>query len=352
MSDEDGKLFVKPCVQAEIDFYESAQRDHPEVAHIMPVFMGTLMLTDSSDQRIGDTVAGVISDAGNVTTHPDEIAAAVTEQVARATGAEKVVNGGPVEWIPTKGGKIRTDKAVVLENLAHGFTKPNILDIKLGVRLWADDAPEKKKIKFTKVSAETTHRDFGFRIAGMRVYKGSDDASRLDDFGYMVYDKDYGRTTVNDENLVSEMRRFVINPASDIDQDLSEAICTAFTAGIEHIEDVLTRHETRMFSASLLFIYEGDGPTLREAIEVNNVAVETVERARTTKRIDSGIVMEEGDEDEDELAEMVEGLPPTFAVKVIDFAHASWADGMGPDENMLKGVRSVRKIFKGFAGDG
>lgn len=359
MSDEDGKLFIKPCVQAEIDFYESAKRDYPELAALMPTFMGTLMLTNPAEQDLSDAVAGVISDSGNVKTTKEEITATVTEQVKVAVAAAEAGAGpdapksnNPPEWVPTKGGKIKTNTAVVLGNSAFGFKKPNILDVKLGVRLWADDAAEAKKIKFDKITQETTHKKFGFRVAGMRVYHGSADASELDDEGYKSYDKDYGRNLVNDANLSSEIRKFVFNSTAGIDEDLGLAVCKAFATTVQDIEEVLVQHETRMYSASLLFLFEGDGETLRTNILKNNEvaeAVSTKERS-AAKRVDSGIVLEDEDVEE-EIAELVESLPPTFAVKLIDFAHASWVPGQGPDENMLKGVRSIKDIFAGLAGD-
>lgn len=358
MSDEDGKLFIKPCVQAEIDFYESAKRDHPDLAALMPTFMGTLNLTSTTDQQPQEAqVTGAISASGDVKTSKEEIAASVTEQIAVAAAAA-VVGAGPAsggegkpEWVPTKGGKIKTNTAVVLGNSAYGFKKPNILDLKLGVRLWADDAAEAKKVKFDKITQDTTHKNFGFRIAGMRIYRGSEDPAELDDEGYKSYDKDFGRKLVNDDNLTSEIRRFVYNGAAGIDEELGQAVCKAFATAVQEVEDVLNRHETRMYSASLLFLFEGNGPALREAIQRNNEVAEVVstKERSAAKRVDSGIVLE--DDDDEELADLVDSLPPTFAVKLIDFAHATWEPGHGPDENMLKGVRSIKTIFQGLAGD-
>lgn len=350
MSDEDGKLFIKPCVQEEIEFYESAERDYPDLAALMPTFMGSLSLTDPASENVGEAVAGLVSETGALKTTKEEIAASVNAQVAvgaagAAAGAGQT--NGSKEWVPTKGGKIKTDKAVVLGNSAHGFKHPNILDVKLGVRLWADDAAEAKKTKFDKISAETTHKNFGFRVAGMRVYRGSEDATELDDEGYKSYDKDYGRTKVNNDNLVSEIRKFVFNSTAGIDEALGQAVCNAFAQSVQNVEEVLSRHETRMYSASLLFLFEGDGASLRKAIAKSNKVIDDIQ---TAKRVDSGIALAE-DEIEEHIAELMDSLPSTFAVKLIDFAHATWVPGQGPDENMLKGVRSIKDIFQGLSGD-
>jgi hypothetical protein len=68
--------------------------------------------------------------------------------------------------------KIVTDLAIVLENVAAGFVRPNIMDVKLGARLWDESAPPTKRARLDKVAAETTSSSLGFRIAGMRIWQG------------------------------------------------------------------------------------------------------------------------------------------------------------------------------------
>ncbi|KAI1052180.1 hypothetical protein LB506_003109 [Fusarium annulatum] len=344
----DGELFIKPCTQSEIDFYQSANRRHPEFADIMPLFMGSLLLTDPTEKTIDEAVAGVISHAGDLKTSKEEIVASVTEQVAHATATQQKEGA----WVPAKDNKIKTDKAVVLDNATFGFKSPNILDVKLGVRLWADDAPQQKKQRFDKISAETTHGSLGFRIAGMRVYRGSEDASELDVENYKIYDKDYGRTTVTQENVVDQFRKFIFNKSAGIDEDLGKAVCAAFIRDLQRVEEILSRHESRMYSSSLLFIFEGDGEALRSAIEENNALIDAEagigQAARTTKRVDSGIALD--DEDElDEDSDLETSLPQIYSLKLIDFAHAEWTPGQGPDENALTGVRSLLRIFQEMA---
>lgn len=340
----DGELFIKPCTQSEIDFYQSANRRYTEFADLMPVFMGSLLLTDPSESTI-DAVAGLI--AGNGTITSKEEICATFEQVARASGSTKQDG----IWIPNKDKKIKTDKAVVLDNAAFGFKNPNILDVKLGIRLWADDAPLAKKQRFDKITSETTHGSLGFRIAGMRVFHGSDDSTQLNEDGYKIYDKDYGRTAVNKDNVVDEFRRFIFNKAAGIDEDLGKAVCSAFLRDLRKVEDIVSRHESRMYSSSLLFVFEGDGETLRSAIEENNDLVESVAdvgqtaAARNNKRVDSGIALEDDDDDEDSALELESSLPQIYALRLIDFAHAEWTPGQGPDQNALTGIRSLVCIF-------
>ncbi|KAG6246001.1 hypothetical protein E4U24_004056 [Claviceps purpurea] len=363
MCDADGEFFIKPCTQTEIDFYTSVSQlsagkcsNKPEhhLEDIMPLFMGTLTLTDPLSSNLEDVLAGAIPEESSSQIAKEQIVASVREQI-ESCHAQPL----PVEketWIPSKGKKIKTDKAVVLENITYGFKCANILDVKLGVRLWADDAPQQKKDRFTKISSETTHRTLGFRIAGMRVYRGSENAADLDDDEYKVYDKDYGRLTVNEDNVVEEFKRFIFNKAANISKDMGQKICEAFTKELEIVDEILSNNDTRMYSTSLLFVFEGDGVALQKAFDENEAFLQLAEKQASClqppRRFDSGIAFDDEEElDESELENLVEGVPKICSVKLIDFAHASWAPGQGPDENILLGVRSLKKIFCTMAED-
>lgn len=350
MCDPDGEVFVKPCTPAEISFYETTIQHYPDFAELMPKYLGDLVLTQS-DGNIGNAVAGLISENGVVQSSQDEIMSSIKEQIANATENAQPVDKG--SWTPSQGKKIKTDKGVVLQNETFGFKRANILDIKLGTRLYADDAPDQKKERFQKISKDTTHHNLGFRIAGMRVFRGSDNPEDLDDEEYKIYDKDYGRVSVNDDNVADELKRFIFNKTAGIDEDLGRAVCDGFARDLANVLDVMSRHESRMYSTSLLFVFEGDGPTLANAIEQNNEYVEIAERRSscppTTKRIDSGIGLDDEELDEDAISELEVSLPPMYSLKLIDFAHAEWTPGQGPDENIMKGVRSLETIFSNMA---
>ncbi|WYZ46070.1 hypothetical protein EsH8_IX_000295 [Colletotrichum jinshuiense] len=362
MCDADGELFIKPCTQTEVDFYQSANENHSEFADLMPLFMGTLMLTDPAELSSGeDSVAGSVASGS-----AKEDTAPPAPSQPSAPAEQRQDNG---KWVQNKSKKIKTDQAVVLENSGSGFVSPNILDVKLGVRLWADDAPAEKKRRFDDITAKTTHKPLGFRIAGMKVWRGSTTKSELDHEDYKIYDKDYGRVHVNTDNIVENFRKFIFNRAAGIDDDLGRAVVQAFLRDLRNVERVLSSEESRMYSASLLFVFEGDGERLRDAISQNNAAVERVEvevdtsekPGRSTLRVDSGIELIDEDlsslnaavhgDDEDDEDDEDDGpaLPKIYSLRLIDFAHAQWTPGLGPDENALKGVRSLIKIFEEMA---
>lgn len=332
----------------------------------MPLFVGTLSLSDATDvasikDQIPAAVAGHIS--MEVTEQMMEMATQMLPHSTTPASPPESTLAMPlsdnIKWVPNANKKIATDKAVVLENATYGYTRPNIMDVKLGVRLWADDAPLEKRQRFDKISAETTHGDLGFRIAGMRVYRGSENAEDLDADEYRKYSKDYGRVDVNSGNVVGAFKNFIFNDHAKIDEELGKAIANAFLDDLKRVQEVLESEETRMFSASLLFVFEGDGDALRAAIDETSASAtmslqdKGEDAGRSTIRVDSGIALDEEGEiilaGEEELSDDEADIPHIYSLKLIDFAHAKWTPGQGPDENSIKGVRSLIRIFEELA---
>ncbi|KAI8629314.1 SAICAR synthase-like protein [Xylariaceae sp. FL1651] len=388
MCDADGELFVKPCTQAEVDFYESA-KFHPDFAELMPVYCGALaLLNTTTAATIHEQLPGLIEQADipmalkeelKSHLHSDSIPA---EKNLTANGAGKDEPATEKKWTP-KTGPIKTDRAIALLNASYGFKKPNIMDAKLGVRLWANDAPKEKQKRFDEITQKTTHKHFGFRVAGMHVYKGSQPikatkhVSGPNEEGFMIYDKFWGREDVNDENLVDSLKLFIFNEAAGINKDLGKLVAGLFARDLRRVEEVLEKEESRMYSSSLLFVFEGDGAALRAAIEeakaeeaegervtpeaVVSVSKRTAPRAISANlRVDSGIDMDDEElkfvteeikfddelEEEDGDLEELSTFPQIYSLKMIDFAHAAWTPGQGPDEDVLMGVRSLASIFE------
>lgn len=383
MCDADGELFIKPCTQAEIDFYSSAYANHPDFADLMPLFYGSLTLTENTtEQMIHAAIPAIVENANVPAAIKEEVQSHLhLDQRPRVPELQRAATDG--DWFPNKSRQIKTDRAVVLHNSSFGYKKPNILDAKLGFQLFADDAPQKKKDRFTEIANATTHKKYSFRVAGMRVYKGSADTSELDAEGFKVYDKYWGRDTVTEDNLLDMLKtKFIFNEDAGIDQELGRLIAQAFLADLRVVEEVLAKEESRMYSASLLFVFEGDGEALRAAME-EKTAIELEREEREARmfagasvhdkvfksvpcanqRVDSGISMDDdgnavlgttvvealGDaegSDYSEDSEEFSSEPKIYSLKLIDFAHARWLPGQGPDENVLKGVRSLIYLFE------
>jgi 1D-myo-inositol-tetrakisphosphate 5-kinase/inositol-polyphosphate multikinase len=310
----------------------------------MPTYLGQLELTSLQASVLADTASEAHL---NVHTIPDK--------------PHHTTTGGlPHKQITTR--KIKTDTAVVLENAAHGFKKANIMDVKLGTRLYADDASDEKKARFSKISEETTHKELGFRIAGMRVWQGHDvprNEGDVDRHGFRIFDKNYGRAEVNAENVEEAFRTFIFSESAGVDQELGELICKAFVSELEELERELMAVETRMFSSSLLFVFEGDGEALRRAMEdASSSPVENGMNGTNGHAADSEApaadvtdLLPDAEDDADSDSESGAMEPRIYGVKLIDFAHATYTPGQGPDENTLKGIRSVIKILRSLSGD-
>jgi 1D-myo-inositol-tetrakisphosphate 5-kinase/inositol-polyphosphate multikinase len=254
---------------------------------------------------------------------------------------------------PLKGRKLNTDMHIVLHNAVHSFTKANVLDLKLGSRLWDDDAPVEKRARLDAVAQATTSGSLGFRIAGMRTWQG--DAGELSEgaqeatkksfgdlhkeTGMFSYNKLYGRQFKN-MDVVKGFREFVLVPNAGIDVEHALGLTEAFLEGSRQLEVLLKETELRMYSASVLFSYEGSGKMFdakhkaaKEA-ELNSPETDLEEEA-------------ENDEEEEEEEEEEEGDPNLLlTIKIIDFAHAWFKPGEGPDLNILQGVRSIIEILE------
>lgn len=345
LCDVDGELFIKPCTQAEIAFYDSSVAEHPEFAEFMPTYMGTLALDEHANSTTIEQAGAALLAKHPVAEHYERHNGTSTENAVLYERNEDALDKAEALMIakhafetvaPVKLGKpgkrIVTNQAVVLENAAHGFVRPNIMDVKLGVRLWADDAAEEKRIRFNKITAETTHKDLGFRIAGMRVWQGNTATGEgIDKEGYKIFDKNYGRLSVQTSNIEEAFRNYLFSPGAGVDEELGKLVAQALLTDVKRVQAVLESQESRMFSASLLFVFEGDGNALRNAME---------EASRPPPNGDG----ETSEEDEDEILG-----PKIYVVHVIDFAHAQWTPGHGPDENSLTGVRSVARILQNIA---
>ena len=317
-----GELIVKPCHQAEIDFYETTTL-HLDFKYHIPGFFGTLSLSSPA------VATNVVEDLALISNGSAVTPLSVGEQTTLPHQ----------QWTPSNGGKIDTNLAIVLENVAAGFEHPNILDVKLGSRLWADDAPIAKRQKLDKAAAETTSKPLGFRVAGMKTWQGQTASghSNLSLDGYRCYDKSYGRS-LNTKTIRQAFEEYLFVQSAGITKDLAVRVINRFLEELHSLQKTMENEESRMYSASLLFIYEGDGKALQEAIDVEkSLRLETSGDSYTVE------VKDEDDEDdeEDDLQ-----LPKVQTVKLIDFAHAKWTPGWGPDENLLHGVRNVIKLLE------
>ncbi|KAI4145185.1 MAG: hypothetical protein LQ340_006370 [Diploschistes diacapsis] len=360
-SDKMGSLLVKPCKQAEISFYETTV-NHPDFQYYLPQFYGTLAVKPSASPTTTaihayphaqtlHTADAAIAKPIVATASAHSRTASQNKHLLEAASAASI----PEAWVPSGGAAIVAENNIVLENVADGFDKPNVLDVKLGRRLWADDAPTAKRQRLDKTSQETTSGSLGFRIAGMKTWIGTDagiccDASN----GYRKYDKSYGRGFTVD-TVRKGFEEYFFMPRAGVTTSLGYKIIRRFLYDLRELQKVLQRKESRMYSSSLLFVYEGRGDRLKQKLDLTeNLPPAMPDELPCSKlpieptREPDGVVDDETclDVDEGVSSASEEEVPKVHALKVIDFAHAGWTPGHGPDENMLFGIQNVIRILE------
>lgn len=333
---------MKPCKQSEVDFYESS-RSHHEFATYIPAYLGTLALGEGNPAQAAGTIALPAQ------TSP--------ELPPTATfGSEAVIEA---QWTPSNGGKIQTDLAIVLENVHFGFKKPNPLDVKLGSRLWADDAPPAKRARLDKAAEETTSKPLGFRIAGMKAYQGggSENHPGVNLEGYKVFDKTYGRA-LNVDNVRQGFEDYFLLPRGSKAAGGVRKVMRRFVDDLHGLAKAIENEECRIYSASLLFVYEGDAAALDAAfVREKEILASLKDRSDVDGRDPTngagsaaGVKVDEGEDDDGSGEDDEIKFPAISRLKLIDFAHAQWTPGQGPDANVLHGLRNVAKMIADLAG--
>jgi inositol-polyphosphate multikinase len=317
-SDPSGALLIKPCTHAEVAFYESAA-DRPAFQAYMPTFMGTLALNENNRLSTATNSAPGISNDS--------------------------LKDHAVSWVPSGGKKLDTGLSIVLENVTAGFQWPNVIDLKLGARLWDDKAPEAKRRKLDEVRDATTSGSLGFRIAGMKVHRPDRKAKpdgrlqehiEIEDDGYWSYNKHYGRAFSAETVHEAFVEFFGGEETLKISGRRLEVV-KRLANEVNKLASVLEKEEIRMYSASILMVYEGDKDAMDAALDEENRRAANGDNDEHDE--DSG-----GDDDEEK--------PKVSDMRLIDFAHAEWTPGQGADENALQGVRCALKILDQLATEG
>ncbi|KAL7267399.1 hypothetical protein RUND412_010016 [Rhizina undulata] len=302
LSDKSGSLVIKPCTPDEVAFYTTSLA-HPRFRSLMPTFLGTLELSSES------------------TPTPENEA--------------KPHN---------------RDTSIVLSNITLPFLRPCVLDIKLGAQLWDSGASLEKRKRLDDVAYATTSGSLGFRIAGMKVWKLDATAEEREDGeegGYRVYDKLYGRA-FNKDTVIEGLKEYF---DSGIPKERVPLLAKRFLEKVREVRDVLEHEESRMYSASLLFVYEGDGEAFEAALKREEEDIEKAKEKAALKAEKNGEEDEEEEEEDDDEDDEGQVKRKVDDLKLIDFAHATWTPGEGPDENALQGVRSVEALLKEIAGE-
>ncbi|TFK32604.1 hypothetical protein BDQ12DRAFT_692302 [Crucibulum laeve] len=304
LTTEDGSLLIKPALPLELTFYESLQRDEAfaPLRPFIPKFLGTLKLEGEAKETAGEGIT----------------------------------------LEPVEGHK----DSLVLENLSFPYSKPNILDIKLGTVLYDDSASAEKVARMVKTAQDTTSFESGVRLTGFQVH---DNTTGLP----VNTPKAYGKS-IKVADLPDGIARFFPigvpsisspdSPPTDLPTPTNSGlpahnllpILQSLRGDIAEIREAFTSIHMRMVGASLLIVYEADWDLADAGVK---------------KYLSEDAEGMDEDESEEESEDEAEGapkkIPPPYVVKLIDFAHTKIMPGKGPDEGVLRGIDTVLSLLDG-----
>ncbi|KAI9325296.1 hypothetical protein DFJ73DRAFT_913761 [Zopfochytrium polystomum] len=148
---------------------------------------------------------------------------------------------------------------IKLANVLHPLRRPSVMDVKLGTRLYGDDAAAAKRARMEAQAAATTSGATGVRVCGMKRYDPSTSA-------YITHDRTFGRS-LTPETLTAGVRTFFTIPScssslSSLDKDAGVRLIPARTvaAVVRRLRRlraaVAATTACRMYGASVLVAYE------------------------------------------------------------------------------------------------
>ncbi|KAF9275247.1 hypothetical protein BGZ88_002448 [Linnemannia elongata] len=346
---DDNEIIVKPALPQELKFYEESVL-HAELAAWMPTYYGTLTLTRNQPGQPGDNQSAPTIKALNGYALSDMMAASTLDQEDGANAAAAAMT--ETDLFAAEDNGADDDECICLENVSLGFKKPCVLDLKMGTQLFDDDASEEKKARLGAVAASTTSLPLGFRMTGFEVY----DSEKCD---FIKYSKHYGKGLTEDTVLDGFRNYF----AAKLGPERMRVIIERFVNDLTDFLATIETQELRMRSSSLLMIYEGDAEAFDAGVALEQEKIAAVV-ARAQAHMEKGAREdqegedededdEEGDDEDDEDFEDYEDDEEDGEVgqkvtdmRLIDFAHSTWTPGQGPDEGVVKGVKSALALFE------
>ncbi|KAJ3602588.1 hypothetical protein NHX12_030340 [Muraenolepis orangiensis] len=180
---------------------------------------------------------------------------------------------------------------ILLENLTWRHAAPCVLDLKMGTRQHADDAPEEKKAMHIRKCQQSTSATIGVRLCGMQVYRS--DSSQL-----MFMNKYHGRK-LSLPGFKEALFQFFHDG-----RRLRGELLSPVLRRLQEMQAALEACESyRFYSSSLLIIYDGEpGPAHRHCrcSEHGLSEEEEEEEEEDDKEDDEGVVEEEEGEDDEE----------------------------------------------------
>ncbi|KAI9302789.1 hypothetical protein BJ944DRAFT_269383 [Cunninghamella echinulata] len=346
----DDIMIIKPSKEREKLFYEQSQ-NHEEFLEWIPDFYGSLRESTESEIKL-------LNEKQDIGTFQMDTTAESSKKIDL------------------------DDEHLCLENILYGFTRPCILDLKLGYQLYEDTADEKKREKMIKNASGTTIEYYGIRISGMKVF---DSVNRT----YTQYSKKYGRERTKD-NFIDGLFNFFYpcrynnnnngnnnhgnekegdDNASE-DSEESEDFSTYYSTSIidttelekvikkpiatnkiawivEHYIDTLMdilefvkeHPELQLIGSSLLMVYEGDAAAAQHVWKKMLDEDKEKDPMKQLKQLELEQQNEENDDDNENENDV---KPKLCDIRLIDFGKSQWScQRKEQDLNLIKALENT-----------
>lgn len=162
------------------------------------------------------------------------------------------------------------DKCIYLENLIWQMEKPCVMDIKLGIKNYRDDASIERIIKNIFKAHISTTAKWGLRIAGLKYLSGS---------SWIKKDKlDCRQLSI--EEVQDEIHNFFLNSVEMVKE---------VKGIIENILDSLKdNHLFRLYGSSILFVYDATNPL--ESIDIRLIDFSNYYKLKYPDEQDDGYI--------------------------------------------------------------
>ncbi|PIA18923.1 SAICAR synthase-like protein [Coemansia reversa NRRL 1564] len=207
---------------------------------------------------------------------------------------------------------------ICLENLVHGFDKPCVLDIKIGSRLWDIDAAPEKQAAMVKKGQRTTSGKLGIAVTGMKLH------------GQPSEDREWCRD-LTEVTILDALAYYFSAAEKSVSKEYRDYVIRQFILEITELLQVVERTELRMYSSSLLFVYDASKTRYEQVFSSTSNA--------------SSATNEDGNGDNDE-DQSVAADCSLLDMKAIDFAHSHWTPDQGPDQNYISGIHGLLESLR------
>lgn len=237
---------------------------------------------------------------------------------------ERALHGDwPARLLPKFYGRTDDRTAIKIENLTHGFRRPCVMDLKMGVQTVEDDESNiLKRLKMTALDVVTRTKSAGVRLEGLSMYRALENTRVKGTKAQSHSISAHVRVSLQD------VLTFFLTDESGVRTD----VALRFQAAVEGILRQFEKNDKfRFIGSSILLIYDNDNraPYMHWARAL-----------RKLHKINPNVRLSE---------DQVSGLTRRTRcdVRMIDFAHTGpLPNNMRRDEGYITGLRTILEGLK------